>query len=287
MSAKVYEVVTDRILEKLKAGVVPWRKPWSGSAGLGECKNIVSGKPYRGINAFLTAVLGYRSPYFMTYKQAVEHGAHVRAGEKGIPIVYFRKLDIEDATTGKEKSIPMMRYYTVFNVEQVEGLKIREGLLFPGNEHPIEFKPIEEAERIAANMPARPRLVHEKQSAFYSPMLDYVNMPKPESFGKAEEYYSTLFHELTHATGHKDRLDRGLCERLAAFGSADYSKEELVAEMGSAFLCAKAGIDAPVIDNQAAYISNWLRKLQSDPAMVVKAAGQAQKAADFILNAKA
>jgi antirestriction protein ArdC len=283
--SKVYEVVTDRIIDQLNKGVVPWRKPWNTNSGLGQCKNLCSLKPYRGINAFMTALSGYNSPYWLTYNQAKELGANVRAGEKGIPITYFMKLEIEDMKTGEDKEIPLMRYYTVFNVEQIDNLKLKPEFLFPGVKT-NEFTPIESCEKIVELMPQKPRIEHDKSQAYYVPSLDYINMPKKELFTSPEEYYSTLFHELTHSTGHESRLKRRDADKVAAFGTAVYSKEELVAEMGSAFLCAKAGIENSTVNNSAAYIASWLKVLKSDSKLLISAASQAQKSSDFILGAK-
>lgn len=284
MSGNVYQIVTDRIIEKLQAGTVPWRQPWQG-AELGACKNLISQKPYRGINAFLTAVAGHRSPYWLTYKQAKELGAHVKAGEKGTPIVYLGQAEKQKDGADEPEKFSFLRYYTAFNVEQVERLRLSPALLFPDNK-PKNFEPIAACESIVAKMPMIPRIQHAEPRAYYSPTLDYINMPDRTSFHDASGYYATLFHELTHSTGHESRVDRGLSGKLAAFGSADYSKEELVAEMGSAFLCSKSGIETVTLDNSASYIQGWLKALKGDPRLLVQAAAQAQKAAEFILGIK-
>lgn len=276
MSTKAYDVITDRVIEKLEAGTVPWTKPWHGSAGMP--KNLVSKKQYRGINVFLLHCLGYESPYFLTYKQATKLGGHVRKGEKGCPVVFWKWL-IKSDEDGTEHRLPLLRYYTVFNVCQCDGIEA-PALDVPEREH----NPIEAAEQITNQMQNRPEVRHGHTGASYSPSEDLVRMPRPEVFDAGERYHATLFHELTHSTGHASRLDRNLDTALAPFGSPDYSREELVAEMGAAFLCGESGILDTNIEQSAAYIDGWLRKLKNDRKLVVTAAAQAQKAADFILG---
>ena len=273
--SKVHDLITDRVLEKLEAGTVPWEKPWGGKASMPQ--NLKSGKAYRGINVFLLHSLGYESPYFLTFNQCKARGGHVRKGEKGCPVVFWKWLDVED--DDKTKRVPMLRYYTVFNTGQCEGIDTPT-IDAPERHH----EPIRVAQAIVEAMPHAPGIVHGYVAAAYSPLTDIVRMPKPERFDSNEAYYSTLFHELTHSTGHSDRLGRNLDAKLAAYGSPDYSREELVAEMGAAFLCGETGILEPCIDQSSAYIAGWLKALKNDRKLVVTAAGQAQKAADHILN---
>jgi antirestriction protein ArdC len=221
----------------------------------------------------------------LTYKQAIDLGANVRKGERGIPIVYWGKVEREKPS-GEQDGFFFAKYYTVFNVEQCDNLKLSESLLYPDKAISV-FGPIEACEAVVSGMPQCPRIQHAEPKAYYSPTLDYVNMPNREIFETAEGYYSTLFHELGHSTGHETRLNRKtLTDYNAAFGSSTYSKEELVAEMTAAFLCSKAGIDQPVINNSASYIAAWLKMLRGDSKLVITAASAAQKAADFILNTK-
>jgi antirestriction protein ArdC len=175
-----------------------------------------------------------------------------------------------------------LRYYTVFNVlTQVEGLKARaEAMIKPDADEP-EIDPIAEAEAIVQGYKGKPEIQHASNRAFYSPTLDYISIPPLKDYKEPEEYYGTLFHEMVHSTGHKDRLDRACCG-VAAFGSETYSKEELVAEIGAAFLCAMAGIEQATLSNSAAYVRGWLSKLHDDPKMIVFAAAQAEKAADYL-----
>ena len=279
----IYEIVTEQIIAQLEAGTVPWRKPWKAENG-GNPANFISRKPYRGINWFLLGFAPYASPYWLTFKQATSLGGAVRKGEKGTPIVFWNWVDskTEKRADGTPKKIPFLKYFTVFNVEQCEGLTLDAA---PAQAMP-EFNPIEAAEKIVAEMPKAPRINHGGGRAFYRPSDDSVTMPARESFDAEGNYYSVLFHELTHATGHESRLNRSGITELAAFGDACYAKEELVAEMGAAFLSAASGINN-TIETSAAYIAAWLKALKDDPKLVVQAAAQAQKAADFILGAEA
>jgi len=273
--SNAYQVITDRIMGLLEQGTVPWHKPWKGG---GEAMNLISKRNYRGINRFLLNVASYASPYWLTFNQAKKLGGHIKKGEKSTPVVFWKLLEKEDEQTGKKKEIPVLRYYRVFNLEQTEGI---EGPPAEETEEQ-EFTPIERCEQLVAGMPNPPGLQHLRQSAWYHPSRDLVNLPKPESFESSEEYYSTLFHELAHATGHQSRLKRPTLADMAPFGSTNYSKEELVAEMAAAFLCGATGIENATIDNSAAYLNGWLKKLKKDNKLVVQAAAQAQKAADYI-----
>lgn len=280
MKNQVADIITEAIISKLEAGIIPWKKPWNASTQVP--RNFITGKPYRGINAFLLATCGFSSPYFLTFKQVQEKKAQVKAGSKGFPVVFWSTVEVEDRDTGAEKEIPFMRYYSVFNIEQTT-LEVP-----PIPEAEREFNVIEEAERIVAAMPHRPEIRHQQAKAFYSPSFDFINMPKQELFHFDAEYYSTLFHELGHSTGHASRLGRKGVTESSYFGSHEYSKEELVAEMAAAFLCAEAGIVQATIDNSAAYIGGWLKALKSkdNKALVIQAASQAQKASDYILDRK-
>lgn len=280
----VYQAVTDRILEMLDKGTVPWRHPIRGGAGGGWPKNLESDRPYRGVNVFLLAVTswmkGYGSAYWMTYRQAAARGGHVRKGEKSSMVVFWKQYDTTDKETGEPKKVPVLRYYSVFNAEQCEGVKPPDAPPEPA----APFEPIEAAERIVAGYADGPAIEHAGAQAYYRPSADLVRLPEPGRFLSREFYYATAFHELGHSTGHSKRLDRGLSTDLAPFGSPDYSREELVAEMASAFLCATAGISPPTIEQAAAYIAGWRKKLTDDRKLVVAAAGAGQRAADWILG---
>jgi antirestriction protein ArdC len=276
----VADIITDAIIAKLESGVIPWKKPWNGSALAP--RNYVTDKAYRGINAFLLTNTQFASPFFLTFKQVMEKKGSLKAGSKGFPVVFWSMVKAEDNETGDEKNIPFLKYYTVFNIEQtsLEVPAITEALL--------DFNPIEEAERMVANMPMAPEIRHGQAKAYYSPSFDYVNMPKRELFHCSEEYYNVLFHELGHSTGHKSRLARKGVTEASYFGSHEYSKEELVAEMAAAFCCGELGIIPATLDNSAAYIQSWLKALKSQDNrnLIVSAASQAQKAFDYILDRK-
>ncbi len=282
MKADVYQVITDRVITLLEQGVIPWQKPWQGGQTLP--RNAVSGREYRGVNVFLLHAMSYASPYWLTFNQAKELGGTVRRGEKACPVVFWKWLESDDPADSRR--IPFLRYYSVFNVGQCDGIPADKVPSLDGTRR--EHSPIAEAEGIVATMPRRPEIRGGLDRAFYSPGADFVGMPAPESFRSAEDFYSVLFHELTHATGHASRLNRkgvaGTDGEWSAFGSTPYAKEELVAEMGAAFLCGQAGIVERTLDNSAAYVASWLQRLKDDRRLVVHAAAQAQKAADFILG---
>ncbi|MGA2233168.1 MAG: zincin-like metallopeptidase domain-containing protein [Tepidisphaeraceae bacterium] len=282
-SFDLYQTVTDQIVAMLEASVVPWRSPILGGSSAGHPKNLNTGKPYRGVNVFLLAFTafakGYGSSYWLTFNQAKDRGGSVKKGEKSSMVVFYKQYETTDKATGEPTTVPVLRYYNVFNAEQVDSIEIPDAVKF----EPLDFKPIESAERIAGNFAGGPAVQHDGgQQAFYRPASDTVHLPERTRFASVEEYYSTLFHELSHSTGHSSRLDRKLDTNPRPFGSPDYGKEELVAEMSAAFLCSHAGIQPTVIGNQAAYLAGWLRQLKSDKKLVVSAAGQAQRSADWI-----
>ena len=283
MASNVYEIVTARIIERIeKDGVLPWRKPWKSYLSHdGAPQNLVSKKPYRGSNVWMLMMGGYSSPFFVTFKQAKELGGSVRKGEKGWPVVYWIWFKKENKTTGEKEQIPVLKYYTVFNLQQCEGIEIPK--LEAKKLNTLES--IEACDRIVANMPSAPRIEHKEAQAYYSPSADRVNMPLKASFVSAHAYYHTLFHELTHATGHESRLGRlkGTA-LLARYGSEPYAKEELVAELGASYVSGIAGIQATQEDQTVAYIQGWLSALKKDPKLLIHASAQAQKAADFILG---
>ncbi|QDS99308.1 ArdC family protein [Adhaeretor mobilis] len=281
----IYQEVTSRILELLDAGVAPWRRPIKRSAhGDGMPKSFSTGKNYRGINVFLLAMTswahGYESDYWATFNQVKKNQGAVKKGEKSTLVVFWKQATTKDKESGEEITIPVLRHYNVFNAEQCEGVNAPDQVDEEVQAEP--FIPIEEADSIVTNYANGPLVVHIGSAAMYLPSTDTVRIASPDRFEARESYYATLFHELVHSTGHKSRLNRGLNEAPAPFGSLDYSKEELVAEMGAAFLCATAGISPPTIEQSAAYIDGWRKKLKDDKKLVVQAAGQGQRAADHI-----
>jgi antirestriction protein ArdC len=293
MSTKtVYAVITDRIIQALETGTVPWRMPWRKI----KPTSLANRANYRGINRFMlelaTQINGYSSPYWLTFRQALAQGGNVKKGEKGWPCIFFKTLDKDDgaesgdpqdeAKDGEDtrRSRAIARYFTVFNLDQCEGITA------PALPDVAPFNPIEACESIVTGFESRGPAMHMGgNQACYIPLRDDVEIPPPQQFASPEDFYGTLFHEFGHGTGHPTRLARfETTAAVAAFGSESYSREELVAEMTAAFLCAEAGISPPTLDQQAAYIKGWLSHLRDDSRAVVTAAAQAQKACDFILG---
>jgi antirestriction protein ArdC len=274
----VYAIVTDKIIDQLHKGIVPWRQPWKDS---GIPRNLVSNRPYRGINVMLLSFLGYEQNYFLTYKQLKDIGGSLKQGEKGHMVVYwnFFEKQIEKVSEGSNpKKIPNLRYYTVYNISQCIGVQ--------GNIPPfetIEVEPIMACEKILAEMPKKPVIQYKEQRAWYNPVSDLVNMPKAKTFVSMESYYATLFHELVHSTGHISRLDRKDLLQMSELGSDAYSHEELVAEIGTCYLQSFAGVTG-YFEESVGYIQGWLKRLQNDRRFIFSAANHAQKATDFILG---
>jgi antirestriction protein ArdC len=276
---KINEMITQRIIERIeKTSSLPWKKPWTSVSQIP--RNLISMKPYRGVNVFLLHCLGYTSPFFLTFKQAQALGGTVRKGEKSCPIVFWRIVDA-DKDDPKSKGFAMLRYYRVFNVSQCEGIEHKVPVIeVPKRDH----TPIDAAEMLVADMPCPPKIGHGRTLASYSPSMDTVCMPCPEWFVSGEHYYGVIFHELAHSTGHKSRLSRKAITEPNGFGSHAYSQEELVAEMTATFLCSECGILSGVEENSAAYLSSWLKTLKADPSLLIKAGSQAQKAFDYIIG---
>jgi len=277
MKKNVYEIITDRFLEQLKNGDVPWRRPWK-MLGDGPM-NIKTKKPYNGINILLLLMQQYPRNFWASYKQWGSLGAHVRKGEEGTPIIFWKWI-INKKT---EEEFPILRYWKVFNIDQVEDLDEK---YVPSKEKLPEFKPIEKASKVMLNMPNKPLIEHTGDRACYSPIEDRVRLPIAEAFETPENYYATAFHELVHSTGHSSRLNRKGITDLNMFGSHEYSKEELVAELGSSFLCAECNILNQVFDNSSAYINNWISHLEKNPKWIVSASSKAEKATNYILGRK-
>jgi len=263
----VYDIITDRIIEKMEQGDIPWVKPWNSRPAV----NWVTQKEYRGINQLLLDPGEY-----LTFNQVKKVRGRVNKGAKSQIVTFYKSLEIEDKDTGEEKTIPMLRYYRVFNIKDCTGIKSKQ------EEVNFEHNPIEEAEGIIKGYRDRPSITFAPGRAFYRPADDIISIPDKSDFEKVEEYYSTLFHESVHSTGHKSRLNRTGITGIAAFGSEIYSKEELVAEIGAAMLCGIAGIENVTLENSAAYLQSWIRELRNDKRLIVQASSQAQKAADYI-----
>jgi antirestriction protein ArdC len=275
----VYEIVTARILEQLERGVVPWRRPWRAELPV----NLVSGKPYRGLNVFLLGSQGYGSRYWLTFNQAAKLGGHIRKGERSSLVTFWHigeETVIRQADGTERKSKPfLLRYYSVFNIEQTEGISDKLGLTGASP----RVADLAQCEAIVAGMPNPPKR-EQSDRAWYRPANDTVGMPARSLFNSAEGYYSTLFHEIVHSTGHTSRIGREGIEQLNAFGTESYSREELIAEMGSAMLCGVSGIAPKTIENSASYLQAWITRLRGDSRLLISAASAAQKAADFILG---
>lgn len=297
---RVEEIITDRIVRLLEAGTVPWHKPWGNRQTGADAfpRNAITKRHYRGVNVFILASQSYGSLYWLTYKEALRLGGHVRQGEHGTPIVFWKWLDKQierDDGEIEERHFPMLRYYTVFNAEQTEDCRLPADTKDGSMPEPT-FNPIEACESIYTNMPNRPRLDHgatmaitrgQRFEAYYSPGSDTVVMPRREAFDSPAFYYSVLFHELTHSTGAAHRLNRPTLNQALKFGDTNYSREELVAEMGAAFLAGHTGIEQMTLTNSAAYLANWIQMLKGDAKLAIMAAAAAQRATDYILNRQA
>lgn len=276
----VYQLVTDRIIELLEAGTVPWQKPWSET---GIPMNAISKRAYQGINLWLLLSLNYERNLFMTWDQLKKIGGSVNQGQHGHIVVFWKqvkKVPEELDDKGKPKTTPMLRYYKVFNVEQCRDV--------PKDLIPElvkdELDPILECEAVLNTMPDCPLLIFKGKKAYYDILKDQVVLPQLKSFKTPESYYSTLFHELVHSTGAEKRLGRKSIVEMAEFGSEPYSMEELIAELGASYLNSFTGILNKQINNSASYISSWLLKFKSDKRFIIAASGQAQKAVDLILD---
>lgn len=287
MSIDLYAVITDRIVAMLERGVAPWRSPILAQAASGWPRNLERDQPYRGVNVFLLAFTawerGYGSSYWLTFNQAKARGGSVKKGEKASMVVFWKPYETTDKTTGETITVPVLRFYNVFNLDQCDGIAVPDATSVTA-ERP--HTPQEAAESIVKGYANGPTLSHVGTKAYYLPARDEVHIPEPEKFSSGEAYYATLYHELAHSTGHSSRLDRGLDTKLAPFGSADYGREELVAEMAAAFLCGHAGIAPATLDNAAAYLHGWAKALKGDRRLVIAAAGAAQKAADWVRGSR-
>lgn len=271
---KLYEEITNKIIEKLENGVVAWRRPYSDA---NYPVNWNTGKKYRGINMLLLD-----GGEYATFKQISKAHGKIKKGEKAHTVVFWKMLEVEDEETGKEKKIPMLRTYKVFEINtQVDGLESKREIVNNENE------PIEDAKSIVNQYFEKERKLKfsEKQGVpCYVPAKDQLCMPNISDFISSEEYYSTFFHEMVHSTGHKERLNREGVTGKISFGSSDYSKEELIAEIGASMLSAEAQIDTVTIDNSTSYINSWLNVLRKDKTFIVQAAQKAQKSVDYVLD---
>ena len=261
--------------------------PILGGGTAGHPRNFTSGRPYRGINVFLLAFTaferGFESHEWLTFRQAQEAGGTVRKGEKSTMVVFFKPYETTDRKTGDRVTVPLLRYYRLFALDQCDEITDPDAVPVP-TEAP--FQPVERAEAIVAAFEGKPRIEVVGTRAFYRPATDTVTMPGSARFASAESHAAVLFHELAHGVGHPSRLNREMVANPQPFGSPDYGREELIAEMSAAFLCSVAGIRPATIDNQASYLAGWVKQLRGDKRLVISAAGAAQRAADWIQNVR-
>lgn len=289
-----YEAVTKDITDRMENNEIPWQKPWITQGMAGQC-NANSKRPYTGLNALVLAmgadILGVKSPYWLTAKKAFSMGLQLPKGSKGVKVLGWfppKRTNQETGETEEGRGL-YCKSYTLFNVDQFvipEGIKLPKHFTEKPEPKEALFPLLDEAEEIIANTGAD--ITFGSQAAYYVPMRDKVFMPAKEAFSEQAEFYSTLFHELTHWTGHEARLKRFKNTDKQAFRSEEYSAEELCAEMGSVFVCSKLNISSESsMRNSAAYLQGWLKFIKSDPKAFVFACQRAQKASDYIFNAKA
>lgn len=274
----IYQTITDRIINQLKSGHIPWVKTWKGvNTG---AFNRVSKQPYSLLNQMLLKHDGE----YASFKQWTELGGHIRKGEKSEIVVYWNIIDKEVTNKDGEKEvkhIPLLKYYNVFHISQVDGVEPLEKPL-------SDIQPIESAEKVINDYVNREGINYREtvsNKAYYSPLMDAVVVPSKNQYTNINDFYATAFHELTHSTGYNSRLARISTTNIAAFGSHEYSKEELIAEIGSASLLNLLGLEtSKTFRNTTAYIQSWLQVLKNDNRFIVSAASKAEKAVNFILN---
>ena len=287
----VYAIVTERIIEQLEKGTIPWKQSWT-NAGIPQ--NLVTGKNYKGINIILLNSLGYKQNLFLTRKQLEQFGGEVLPNEKPNIVVFWNWNKQEDNSSsqaiaqeeellieGHKKKKPVLRFYRVFNVSQCVGIS---NDAIPVIKRPND--PIQACEGILEGMRVKPEIVFNEPEAFYDVVEDIINMPEMVRFDNSEFYYDTLFHEILHWTGHKERLNRPEVTNNTKYGSIEYSLEELTAQIGASFLCSMTGIAEKVEEDSTAYIKSWLEKLKNNRKFILIASSYAQKGVEFILNAK-
>jgi len=276
---KVYGIVTQKIIDKLNQGIIPWEKPWIG------LRNYITKREYHGINLLLLSMEKHQSSEFMTFKQTRDLKEYVKKGSRADMVIFFKRYEVEtkdkdgnleiDERTGEPKKELRfaLRYYNIFNLDQTT-------IPLPDYGNGKQSKKCED---ILQNIKNLPIIEEGGNIAAYNPVQDSLSIPSKREFKDREKYYSSIFHELIHSTGHETRLNRKDFKHNG-FGDEKYSKEELIAEIGASFLCAQCGIENKTIDNSAAYIQGWLKRLNNDKTLIISASAQAQKAVDYILN---
>lgn len=274
----IYEVVNDIILSHLEKGVVPWRQTWIGK---GIPRNRFTKRVYRGINHILLNLLPYPTNEFLSFKQVQELHGRIRKGENGHMVIFWKWIEpVQEEQVGIEQDTskyPYIQYHRVWNIAQCEGISSLE------EESEIkDVKPYDHIEALLASMDDKPKILNAERIAYYDPKTDLINVPSMQYFESSDAYYSVLFHELIHSTGHSKRLARkGVIETIR-FGSMEYSFEELIAEMGACYLLSDCGIIPDNFSNNASYLQGWIKKLKSDKYSFIHATVQAQKALDYL-----
>ena len=269
----IAQTITNSIIDQLEAGTAPWVKPWN-SNGIDAPYNPIAKRYYNGINFIQLSMMPGSTHNWVTYKQAQSVGAQVRKGSKGVPVIYFSPLEVKDRVTDEVKKIPMLKTYTVFNADQVDGLELPAPAERTMNESIASCEAFIKTQRAI--------IKHGGDRAFYVPSADYIQLPELDQFKSSADYYATSLHELAHWTGHESRLNRDFSGR---FGNEAYAFEELVAELGSAMLCAHLKIDGQL--QHASYIASWLKVLKDDPKNILKASALAQKILTFTTKEEA
>lgn len=286
------EIITNKIIKKLEAGIIPWRKPWHSVAG--QPQNLMTGKPYRGINRLILGASDYASPYWLTFLQCKKMGGSVNAGAQAEQVVFWKidqqqkplpGSDPKDPNTEEEERPtetsyyrrPLLRYYNVFNLQQISGITAPEQ---PETKTLTESEKIDAAEAVIEGYLDKPPISYGGDKACYSPIIDSVKMPAKTSFDSLPEFYCTLFHELSHSTGHKTRLDRLTDESF--FGNESCSKEELIAEISQCFIMNELNLLPETFENSVAYLQNWIKQLRNDSKLIIQASGAAEKSANWI-----
>lgn len=278
MSKSVYQVINDKIIEIMKQGVIPWKQAWRDMYAP---ENYYTGYKYRGINLFLLTAVSESKGYsnrWLTFRQIITLGGKLKAYSKGYPVVFWKMVnkpkndDLEETTP-----FPLLKYYIVFNSSECYGLPVKSNQY----EYLTEEDRISRCEKVIRNYKDCPEIVFGNFSPSYQPNVDIIKIPTFQTFKSADEYYSAIYHELVHSTGHPTRLNRTLVTNST---SESYSKEELIAELGSAYLCSETKIDNNVIENQTAYIQSWLTTLKDDPTLLLQASSKAEKSVKYILN---
>ena len=275
-SNRVYEIITEKVIASLEKGVVPWSKPWKGAS---LPMNFKTGYKYKGVNLLLLALSGFSVPYFLTFNQVKELGGTVKKGAEATLVIFWSWKEKTKIVDGKEETetYPVLQYYHVFNITQTDGIEYESRFDQMDN-----FNPLAICDEVVLKYKDCPTIEHKEQRAYYFNEKDLINMPSKKSFNSEEDYYKTLFHEMIHSTGHKNRLNRDMPAVLN--NHSEYSKEEVIAELGASFLCGHTHIGANLIENSASYIEFWLKQLKEDKKFVFAVSSQAQKAVEHILG---